>query len=163
MNAIHFLPTLFFNLPPFFYRTSLNSQPYLDSIKISRCGIHGFRETLGIDQDEIRCYWILESDDEPSAQTAYQIVVREAGLGGAHSSGPVLWDSERCESSAQRDIVCKPKDGFRSTWAYWWQVSVWDHLHQGWHCQENEFFTAYPRSQLLPALSMIRPICHTQH
>ena len=123
-------------------------------MKISRCSIHGIHETLGIDQDEICFYWILESDDEPSAQTAYQIVVREAGLGGTESNGLVLWDSGRCESSAQRDIVCKPKDGFRSTWAYSWQVSVWDHLHQVWHGPENEFFAAYPRSQLIPPLSM---------
>ena len=123
-------------------------------MKISRCGIHGFHESLGIDRDEIRFYWALESDDELAAQTAYQVVVREAGNGRIESGGSVVWDSGRWESAAQRDIICKPKVGFRSTCAYSWKVSVWDHLGQVWRSKENVFFTAYPRSQLLPPLSM---------
>lgn len=126
-------------------------------MKVSRTGIHGFHETLGVDQDEIRFYWTLESEDqedELAAQTAYQIVVREDGFGDVESAGPVVWDSERCDRPAQRDIICKPSNGFRSTCAYSWRVSVWDRLGQVCHSENNTFFTAYPRSQLLPPLSM---------
>ena len=121
-------------------------------MKISRCGIHGFHETLRIDQDEIRFCWTLESDDELAAQTAHRNVVREAEVGGIAEL--VLWDSGRCDGSTQRDIVCKPQNGFRSTFAYWWQVSVWDHKGREWKGSDNTFFTAYLRSQLLPPLSM---------
>jgi hypothetical protein len=34
------------------------------SMQISRCGIHGFHEVLGIDTDEIRFYWAIESEDK---------------------------------------------------------------------------------------------------
>jgi hypothetical protein len=126
-------------------------------MRISRSGIHGFHETLGVDQDEIRFYWTLESEDnedELATQTAYQIIVREASTGKVESAGPIVWDTGRCDGPAQRDIVCKPNGGFRSTCAYSWRVSVWDHLDHVWHSQENTFVTAYPRSQLLPPLSM---------
>ena len=123
-------------------------------MKVSRAGIHGFYETLGIDQDEIRFHWTLESEDELAAQTAYQIVVREDLAQNIGFTGPIAWDSGRCDGSAQRDVVCKPEHGFRSTCAYSWRVSVWDQVGQVWHSEMAAFFTAYPRSHLLPPLSM---------
>jgi hypothetical protein len=125
-------------------------------MKITRCGIHGFYEPIGIDVDEIRFFWNLESDDELATQTAYQVVVLEAGIPDTKSvvDGPVTWDSGRCESSAQRDVLCKPINGFRSTHRYIWRVTVWDQNQQLYISSNNGFFTAYPRSQLLPPLSM---------
>ena len=125
-------------------------------MKISRCGIHGFHQPIGIDVDELRFFWTLESDDELAAQTAYQIVVAEAGLPGTSSldEGPLTWDSGKCQSSHQRDIICKPIDGFRSTCQYSWRVLVWDQNDKLYSSSDNAFFTAYPRAQLLPPLSM---------
>jgi len=125
-------------------------------MKVARCGIHGFHETLGIDADELRFYWTLESDDEAATQTAYQITVFRAPLEGAVSqiSDALTWDSGRCAGDAQRDIICKPQDGFRSTCAYIWIVTVWDGFDRKFTSSDNSFFTAYPRAQLLPPLSM---------
>lgn len=125
-------------------------------LQITRCGIHGFHETLGIDTNEIRFYWTLESEDENAAQTAYQIRVLELSAKGqeAGSSRVVAWDSGKQESLSQRDVVCKPADGFRSTQAYTWQVTVWDQEGIQTTSTENQFFTAYPNSSLLPPLSM---------
>jgi hypothetical protein len=125
-------------------------------MKITRCGIHGFHEPIGIDIDEIRFFWALESDDELATQAAYQIVVAEAGISDKSSliDGPFTWDSGRCQSSIQRDIICKPANGFRSTHRYIWRVTVWDQNDQMYNTPDNDFFTAYPRAQLLPPLSM---------
>jgi len=125
-------------------------------MKITRCGIHGFHEPIGIDVDELRFFWTLESDDELATQTAYQIIVTEAGIPGTSSliDGPLIWDSGRCQSSDQRDIICNPTNGFRSTCQYTWRVIVWDQNANSYNSSNNAFFTAYPRAQLLPPLSM---------
>ncbi|KAL5330550.1 hypothetical protein ACEPPN_000068 [Leptodophora sp. 'Broadleaf-Isolate-01'] len=125
-------------------------------MKIARCGIHGFHETLGIDADELKFYWTLESDDELASQAAYRVTVTEIPPGGRtlENKDNVAWDSGRCSSSAQRDIMCKPADGFQSTTEYQWTVTVWDQNDKQYSSDTNSFFTAYPRSQLLPPLSM---------
>lgn len=124
-------------------------------LSFNRCGIHGFHETLGIDTDEIRFYWTLESEDEHAAQIAYQIRVFEVPPLNKRKDGYSLsWDSGKQISSAQRDIICKLEGGFRSTTEYVWQVTVWDRSDSESVSNENEFFTAYPRSTLLPPLSM---------
>ncbi|PVH74648.1 glycoside hydrolase family 78 protein [Cadophora sp. DSE1049] len=125
-------------------------------MKIARCGIHGFHETLGIDANELRFYWTLESNDELSIQTAYRITLLELPPGGPSSvsGGKVIWDSGKCTSPAQRDIICQPIEGFRSTTEYHWSVTVWDQDDREVTSDSNSFFTAYPRSQLLPPLSM---------
>lgn len=125
-------------------------------MEIDRCGIHGFHETLGIDADEIRVYWTLKSDDEFAKQTAYQVVIWKAGPAGnaAATEATLVWDSGRISGHEQRDIVCKPIEGFESTCSYCWQITVWDHKECSYQSKVNSFFTAYPRSQLLPPLSM---------
>ena len=123
---------------------------------IAGCGIHGFHETLGIDSDELRFYWTLESDDELATQTAYRITVSQIPPKGsiAEDRGQVIWNSGKCMSSVQRDIICKPTDGFRATTEFHWNVTVWDQDDREFVSETNSFFTAYPRSQLLPPLSM---------
>jgi hypothetical protein len=49
-------------------------------MEIPRCGIHGFYEVLGIDTDEIRFYWEIESVSQNAVQIAYHIVVITAAL-----------------------------------------------------------------------------------
>jgi hypothetical protein len=132
------------------------SPPFPAIMKIARCGIHGYYDPIGIDADELRFFWTLESDDELAAQTAYQVVVAEAGFPGKSSpnDGELIWDSGRCQSSEQRNVICKPENGFRSTCQYLWHVTVWDQNDKSYISSENAFFTAYPRAQLLPPLSM---------
>ncbi|KAK9327276.1 bacterial alpha-L-rhamnosidase-domain-containing protein [Lipomyces starkeyi] len=126
-------------------------------MKPFRCGIHGFHEVLGIDVDEIRFYWALESDDELAAQTAYRVVLTtsEQVLNREVSwEEDIVWDSQKVLGDAQRDIVCKPQNGFNSTCYYFWRVTVWDHAGRVYHSAVNHFFTAYPRSHQLPPWSM---------
>ncbi|TEA10539.1 hypothetical protein C8034_v009547 [Colletotrichum sidae] len=125
-------------------------------MQITRCGIHAFHETLGIDTDEIRFYWALDSELEHASQVAYRAVVAlsEAAL-DRRSHPDILWDSGRVESNAQRNILCNPDGGFKSATFHYWKVTIWDQDGQPVSSGVNEFFTAYPRSsRLLPPYSM---------
>lgn len=121
-------------------------------MEVTRCGIHGFHEALGIDTDEIRFFWVLEANNTNARQAAYRIAVssRKTAL-----DEPDAWDSGRVQSDAQRNIVCKPEAGFKSTTLYFWQVTVWDENGNASKSAIKEFYTSYPRSsRLLPPYSM---------
>ncbi|KAJ5087129.1 alpha-L-rhamnosidase [Penicillium angulare] len=124
-------------------------------MKFTRCGIHGFHEVLGIDAEEIRVHWALESDVKNESQIAYRVVLstsKEALVSGNQDHNNVEWDTGYIESSEQRNIVCKPH--FKSTCSYFWKVTVWNHLKEPHHSTVQHFFTGYPRSRLLPPYSM---------
>ena len=119
-------------------------------MEITRCGIHGFHETVGIDVDELRVFWALNSEDEDASQTGYRVVV-SSNNGGDH----IVWDTGRVASDAQRGILIKPFTGFASTTLYHWTVTVWDQHGNSVSSAVNEFYTSYPRSsRLLPPYSM---------
>ncbi|KAJ5641498.1 hypothetical protein N7490_005498 [Penicillium lividum] len=125
-------------------------------LKFLRCGIHGYDEVLGIDSDEIRFFWALETNASNVKQIAYRVVL---------STNPEIldtenpdvsqleWDSGRVESAEQRNIICKPENGFNSTCSYYWRVTMWTH-DSAHHSAVQHFFTGYPRSRLLPPYSM---------
>ncbi|KAK4032249.1 bacterial alpha-L-rhamnosidase-domain-containing protein [Parachaetomium inaequale] len=122
-------------------------------MEIVRCGIHAFHEVLGIDVNEIRLFWVLDANVEGTRQAAYRVTLALSPQGGNDSE--LLWDTGKVDSNEQRNIVCKPEDGFKSTTFHYWQVTVWDQDGQATTSQANEFFTAYPRSsRLLPPYSM---------
>ncbi|KAF4920571.1 hypothetical protein CGCVW01_v006758 [Colletotrichum viniferum] len=125
-------------------------------MEVTRCGIHAFHETLGIDADEIRFYGTLHSEVEHASQTAYRVVVALSQPALDQSShSDILWDSGKVESNAQRNILCKPDGGFKSASFHYWKVTVWDQDGQPSSSGVSEFFTAYPRSsRLLPPYSM---------
>ncbi|KAK6538410.1 hypothetical protein TWF694_011286 [Orbilia ellipsospora] len=126
------------------------------ALTVSRCGIHGFHETLGIDQEEVNFFWILSSDDESATQSAYRVVVATEpfSFDALPAQTAIAWDSATVQSDKQRDVLCKPKDGFKSTCTYYWRISVWDVQGTASQSDLNQFFTAYPRSHLLPPYSM---------
>jgi len=122
-----------------------------------RCGIHGFHEVLGIDSDEIRFYWAINSTKRDTTQAAYRITLTtnlEFFESSEDEKFDLDWDSGRVESNEQRNIICKLDDGFKSTCSYYWQVTVWDNNNQIYKSSIQHFFTAYPRSRLLPPYSM---------
>ena len=120
------------------------------SFEIVRCGIHAFHETLGIDADKIRLFWVLFSDHEEARQIAYRI---ELSL--ESDFGTLFWDSGKIDGDRQRNVVCEPKGGFLSATFHYWRVTVWDQDGKTTQSNANEFFTAYPRaSGLLPPYSM---------
>lgn len=125
--------------------------PLSSMMEFPRLGIHGFHETLGIDEDEIFFYWTLTSTDEDALQSAYQVIVcTQPGM----ATNGIAWDSGIVKSNAQRNIACKPENGFRSTCNYYWKVTVWDHKDGPSYSPIQHFFTAYPRSRRLPPYSM---------
>ncbi|KAK3897252.1 bacterial alpha-L-rhamnosidase-domain-containing protein [Staphylotrichum tortipilum] len=122
-------------------------------MEIIRCGVHAFDEVLGIDRDEIRFFWLLDSNVEKAHQSAYRVTL----FLSPHviNDSDLLWDTGKVESNEQRNIICKPKDGFLSATFHYWQVTVWDQDGEATMSDPNEFFTAYPRSnRLLPPYSM---------
>lgn len=132
-------------------------QSFSDIMKVASCGIHGFHETIGLDVDEIRVFWTLESA-EYAEQTAYRVVISTSERNVVADPSPnieVTWDSGKVSTTdEQRNILCKPNHGFRSTCNYYWRVTVWDNNDVATHSGIQTFFTAYPRSQLLPPYSM---------
>lgn len=125
---------------------------------ITRCGIHGFHETLGIDVDEFRFFWVIENDRPGSRQVAYRVEVTTDKKTLEKKENQVsnhVWDSGRVESDKQRNILCNPTNGFRSTCSHYWRVTVWDDAGSAYYSAVNHFFTAYPRSS--------RPVASLQH
>ena len=79
---------------------------------------------LGIETDNLRFGWKMDSDMLGQSQSAYQIVVREASV-----DGPVVWDSGSIESGLS---VAIPFTGDTSVFLpetrYYWTVTVTDFL-----------------------------------
>lgn len=123
-------------------------------MEVVSCGLHGFGETIGIDVDEIRVFWKLNFAREHARQAAYRLIVSTSHEVDVTGDG-VCFDSGRTESHDQRNVVCKPEGGFKSTTIYFWTVRVWDQEGNETHSSVNEFYTSYPRSsRLLPPYSM---------
>ncbi|OCT46894.1 hypothetical protein CLCR_02533 [Cladophialophora carrionii] len=129
----------------------------MSRLEITRCGIHGFHETIGIDTDEIRVYWALRSDAESASQVAYRVIIstqRDHLEQRSSSQDGLIFDSGRVASSAQRNIICRPEHGFESTAMHFWQVMVWDNDGTMTVSSIHEFYTSYPRcSRRLPPYS----------
>lgn len=122
-------------------------------MEIVHCGIHGFGEAVGIDINQIRVYWKLHSVDEHVKQTAYQVVLSTDK--DFDSTNAITCDTGRCDGDTQRNVVCKPDAGFRSTTFYYWIVRVWDQHGKEVVSSVNEFYISYPASsRLLPPYSM---------
>ncbi|KAH7165170.1 bacterial alpha-L-rhamnosidase-domain-containing protein [Dactylonectria macrodidyma] len=124
-------------------------------MEVISCGVHGFGEVIGIDVDQIRVFWKLEFIDEHAVQVAYRLVVSESKDIDRLGQGGICFDSDRMESREQRNILCNPRHGFKSTTFYYWTVTVWDQLGNEATSSVNELYTSYPRSsKLLPPYSM---------
>ncbi|KAM5354910.1 hypothetical protein ACJ41O_001556 [Fusarium nematophilum] len=124
-------------------------------MEVVSCGIHGFGEAIGIDVDEFRAYWKLDIADEHASQVAYRLVVSESRDPDSQGQESVCFDSGRTQSREQRNILCNPQGGFKSTTFYYWTVTVWDQHGNEATSSVNEFYTSYPRSsRLLPPYSM---------
>ena len=124
------------------------------AMEVSVCGIHGYGEAIGIDVDEFRVFWKLNLTDEHAKQVAYRLIVStDKSLWDVEDA--ICYDSGRCESDEQRNILCRPEKGFRSTTMHYWGVQVWDQNGNTATSSVNEFYTSYPRSsKLLPPYSM---------
>ncbi|KAI5361135.1 putative alpha-L-rhamnosidase, concanavalin-like domain, six-hairpin glycosidase-like superfamily [Septoria linicola] len=119
-------------------------------MEVVNCGIHGYHETIGIDEDEIYFHWSLNSTDYDLEQKAYQVVLSKS----ATREEAQVWNTGKVDSRAQRNISCKLDGGFGSTTSYYWHVTVWEQHGKTYQSSPNHFFTAYPRSHRLPPYSM---------
>ena len=124
-------------------------------MEVVGCGIHGFHETIGIDVDEFRVYWKLHFVSEHATQAAYRLAVSTTKAIDTQSQDDIYFDTGRVESHEQRNVLCKPDGGFKSTTFYYWIIQVWDQDGNEAISSVNEFYTSYPRSSgLLPPYSM---------
>ena len=89
---------------------------------VVRCGLHGFDETIGIDTEDLRVYWTLQSNVEGDAQTAYQIVLSTDPE--ISNAGKVIFDSGKISNNQQRNIPLILQNGLESTTFYYWLVTV---------------------------------------
>lgn len=122
-------------------------------MEVVGCGIHGFGETIGIDTDELRVFWKLHLDGENTTQASYRVVISTSR--DVEGQDGVCFDTGVVKSPEQRNVLCKPADGFKSTTVYHWTVRVWDQDGNQAVSSVNEFFTSYTRcSRLLPPYSM---------
>ncbi|KAI9154885.1 Alpha-L-rhamnosidase [Paramyrothecium foliicola] len=123
-------------------------------MEVIHCGIHSFGETIGLDVDEFRVFWKLNITDEHAVQAAYRLVV-STNQDVLNVQDSICFDSGRCEGPHQRNILCRPEGGFKSTTMHYWVVQVWDQNGNTAMSDVNEFYTSYPRcSKLLPPYSM---------
>lgn len=133
-------------------------------MEVVSCGIHGFGEAIGIDVDKLRVFWKLNITDEHTVQVAYRLVVSDTKDASKQGQGRICFDSGRTESSEQRNILCNPQGGFKSTTFHYWTVTVWDQHGGEATSSVNEFYTSYPRSsKLLPPYSMNQTYVRVQH
>ncbi|CAK7216158.1 hypothetical protein SEUCBS140593_002776 [Sporothrix eucalyptigena] len=126
-------------------------------MKILSCGIHGFSESLGIDVDELRVYWKLDTDNVHEKQVAYRLLVstKKPTSNNAVDLIGDCYDSGRVEGNKQRNVVCAPAKGFRATTFHYWAVQIWNEHGDLATSSLNEFYTSYPQSsRLLPPYSM---------
>ncbi|USW58929.1 Putative alpha-L-rhamnosidase, concanavalin-like domain, six-hairpin glycosidase superfamily [Septoria linicola] len=89
-------------------------------MEVVNCGIHGYHETIGIDEDEIYFHWSLNSTDYDLEQKAYQVVLSKS----ATREEAQVWNTGKVDSRAQRNISCKLDGGFGSTTSYYWHVTI---------------------------------------
>ncbi|KAH9898819.1 bacterial alpha-L-rhamnosidase-domain-containing protein [Xylariomycetidae sp. FL2044] len=116
------------------------------------CGIHGYAETLGIDADEIRFFWKLRCADENIQQVSYRVIVSVKP--DDQPQEDVVYDSGVVQSREQRNVLCRPEGGFKSTTFHYWVVKVYDEEGRESVSPINEFYTSYPKSsKLLPPWS----------
>ncbi len=93
------------------------SQPGLAAEQLT---VNRLAEPLGLDGPFV-FGWKMKSDTAGAAQTAYRIVVAEAG-----GSADPVWDSGRVESGVAAGIPCGA--ALESMTAYEWSVRVWDNF-----------------------------------
>jgi alpha-L-rhamnosidase len=79
---------------------------------------------FGIENNNPRLSWILNSDIPNQKQSAYRILVSSSEENLARNIGD-LWDSHRISSDESVQIVYKGK-AFSSGLRCWWKVRVWD-------------------------------------
>ncbi len=92
------------------------------AVKYLRCEYRV--DPLGIDVDEPRLSWVLESGQRAQAQTAYQILVASSE-GKLRQNKGDLWNSGKVESDLSNQVVYKGKP-LQSRMRCYWKVRIWD-------------------------------------
>jgi len=87
---------------------------------------------LGIDVEQPRLSWVLQSDQRGAAQSAYQILVASDREKLDQEVGDV-WDSGKVNSNQTIHVTCQGV-ALRTNRDYFWKVRVWDkaNVSSGW-------------------------------
>jgi alpha-L-rhamnosidase len=79
---------------------------------------------FGIDSQNPRLFWKLQSDGRGQKQTAYEILAASSGKNLAHDNGD-LWDSGKVNSDGTIQIPF-PREKLKTADPVFWKVRVWD-------------------------------------
>ncbi|MCK4992835.1 MAG: alpha-L-rhamnosidase N-terminal domain-containing protein, partial [Bacteroidales bacterium] len=93
---------------------------------------------LGVDIEEPRFSWVLESNQRGVKQTAYQIFVASS-LKNLNENRSDVWDSKKIVSDRSIQIYYQGNP-LKSNRKYYWKVKVWDQDGQS-HSSEAAFWT----------------------
>ncbi|NOY57644.1 MAG: family 78 glycoside hydrolase catalytic domain [Calditrichaeota bacterium] len=94
---------------------------------------------LGVDVQQPRFFWKLESDQNGVKQSAYRILVSGSKEVPARNNGEI-WDSGKTESDETTQIVYQGKP-LESGKMYFWKVQVWDQNNAQSTWSESAFFS----------------------
>lgn len=125
-------------------------------MQVTGLGIHGFAETLAVDEPELRVYWRVESSERGARQTAYRILLDLVDAPGPATGA--VWNSDWVDSDATRDIALEPDEPLLPTTAYRWSVDVRDERGRESTSEPASFHTGYQNSHAAPPLSPNRDI-----
>jgi hypothetical protein len=123
---------------------------------VTGLGIHGFAETLAVDEPELRVYWCVESPERGARQTAYRIRLDLTDAPGDPRGA--VWDSDWVDCDATRDIALEPEEPLLPTTAYRWSVAVRDERGRESTSDPAFFHTGYQNSHAAPPLSPNRDV-----
>ncbi|MDN4640005.1 family 78 glycoside hydrolase catalytic domain [Agreia sp. PsM10] len=123
---------------------------------VTGLGIHGFAETLAVDEPELRVYWRIESPERGARQTAYRIRLDLTDAPGDPRGA--VWDSDWVDCDATRDIALEPEEPLLPTTAYRWSVAVRDERGRESTSDPAFFHTGYQNSHAAPPLSPNRDV-----
>ncbi len=95
-----------------------------EALEPTRLRVEYLENPLGIDEQQPRLAWVVESDARGANQTAYQVLAATSPDKLAPGEAD-LWDSQRVESNQTRHIVYTGKP-LESRVQVYWTVRVWD-------------------------------------
>ncbi len=107
-------------------------------VKITNLTCEFDSSPMGIETEEIRFSWMLQTATPGQRQTAYRILVADNPESLASDKGN-LWDSGKIDSD-QSVLVNYDGKPFRSSSRYWWKVKVWDKMGHNTSWSESSWF-----------------------
>lgn len=119
----------------FLFTASCTKEPV--SLKITHLKLESKKTPLGVDINNPRFSWNMESEQRGVYQKAYQILVATSDKFDDDKS--IVWDSKKVSSDSSIQIYYEGKTLVRNK-KYYWKVTVWDQ-NGGKHTSAPSYWT----------------------